>query len=66
MKRVAFLEEICMVVQWYGTQFMLKLIRPLMQEFLEKLYKSERRMSELLIDSATDESETKPLIKLTL
>ena len=42
------------------------LIRPLMQEFLEKLYKSEGRMSELLIDLATDESETNPLIKLTL
>ena len=57
-----------MVVQWYGTQSMLKtgLIRPLMQEFLEKLYKSEGRMSELLIDLATDESETNPLIKLTL
>ena len=67
MDRVAFMEEVCTVVQSYGTQSILKLglNRPLMREFLDKLDKCEGRLSELLIDSATDESEANSPIKMT-
>ena len=53
--------------QSYGTQSILKtgLNRPLMREVLDKLDECEGRLSELLIDSATDESETKSPIKMT-
>ena len=36
-----------------------------MPEILDKLDECEGRMSEFLVDSATDESETKSLIKMT-
>ena len=39
--------------------------RPLMREILDKLDKCERRMSKLLNDSATNESETNFPIKMT-
>ena len=60
MDRVAFMEEVCSVVLCYGTQSMLKtgLNRPLMREILDKLDECEGRLSELLTDLATDESET--------
>ena len=59
MDRVAFKEEVWTVVQSYGTQSILKigLNRPLMREVLDKLDECEGRLSNLLIDSATDESE---------
>ena len=59
--------EVCTVVQSYGTQSILKLglNRPLMREVLEKLDECEGRLSELLIDSATGESEANSLIKMT-
>ena len=41
------------------------LIRPLMREILDKTDESEGRVSELLIDSATDESEVNSTIKAT-
>ena len=65
--RVAFMEEIWTVVQSYGTQSILKtsLNRPLMREVHDKLDESEGRLSELLIDSATDESEANSPIKMT-
>ena len=55
------------VVQSYGTQSILKtgLNRPLMREVLEKLDECEGRLSELLIDSTTDESEANSPIKMT-
>ena len=58
MDRVAFMENVWAVVQSYGTQSILKLVlnRPLMLEVLDKLDECEGRLSELLIDSATDES----------
>ena len=67
LDRVAFMEEVWTVVQSYGTQSILKtgLNRPLMREVLDKLDESEGRLSELLIDSATDESEMKSPIKMT-
>ena len=67
MDRVAFMEEVWTVVQNYGTQSILKLglIRPLMREVLDKLDDCEERLSELLLDSATDESETNSPIKMT-
>ena len=67
MDRVAFMEELWAVVQSYGTQSILKLglNRPLMREVLEKLDECEGRLSELLIDSATDESEANSPIKMT-
>ena len=67
MDRVAFMEEGWIVVQSYGTQSILKLglNRPLMREVLDKLDKCEGRLSELLIDSATDESEANSPIKMT-
>ena len=67
MDRVAFMEEVWTVVQSYGTQSILKigLNRPLMREVLDKLDECEGRSSELLIDSATDESEANSPIKTT-
>ena len=67
MDRVTFMEEVWAVVQSYGTQSILKLglNRPLMREVLDKLYECEGRLSELLIDSATDESEANSPIKMT-
>ena len=58
MDRVALMEEVWTVVQCYGTQSMLKtgLNKPLMLEILDKLDECEGRLSELLIDSATDEN----------
>ena len=58
LDRVAFMEEVWTVVQSYGTQSILKtgLNQPLMGEVLDKLDECEGRLSELLIDSATDES----------
>ena len=65
--RVAFMEEVWTVVQSYGTQSILKtgLNRPLMREVLDKLDECEGRLSELLIDSATLESEANSPIKMT-
>ena len=56
LDRVAFMEEVWTVVQCYATQSMLKtrLNRSPLREFLDKLDECEGRMSELLIDSATD------------
>ena len=67
MDRVAFMEEVWTVVQSCGTQSILKtgLNRPLLREVLDKLDECEGRMSELLIDSATDENEANSPIKLT-
>ena len=66
LDRVAFMEEVWTVVQSYGTQSILKtgLNRPLMQKVLDKLDECEGRLSELLIDSATDESEANSHIKM--
>ena len=68
LDRVAFMEEVWTVVQSYGTQSILKtgLNRPLMREVRDKLDECEGRLSELLIDSATDESEANSPIKMTL
>ena len=67
LDRVAFMQEVWTVVQSYGTQSILKtgLNRPLMREVLDKLDECEGRLSELLIDSATDESEANSPIKMT-
>ena len=67
LDRVAFMEEVWTVVQSYGTQSILKvgLNRPLMREILDKLDECEGRLSELFIDSATDESEANSPIKMT-
>ena len=67
LDRVAFMEEVWTVVQSYGNQSILKtgLNRPLMREILDKLDECEGRLSELLIDSATDESEANSPIKMT-
>ena len=67
LDRVAFMEEVWTVVQSYGTQSILKtgLNRSVMRKVLDKLDECEGRMSELLIDSATDESEANSPIKLT-
>ena len=61
------MEEVWTVVQSYGTQSILKtgLNQPLMREVLDKLDECEGRLSELLIDSATDESEANSPIKMT-
>ena len=61
------MEEIWTVVQCYGTQSMSRtgLNRPLMREILDKLDECEERMSKLLIDSATNESETNFPVKMT-
>ena len=65
MDRVAFMEEAWTVVQCYGTQSMLRtgLNRPLMREIFDKLYECEGRLSEFLIDSATNQSEANFPIK---
>ena len=67
MDRAAFMEEVSIVVQSYGTQSVLKigLNRPLMRKILDKLDECEGRLSELLIDSATDESEANSPMKMT-
>ena len=67
MDRVAFMEEFWTVVQSYGTQSILKtsLNRPLMRKVLDKLDECEGRLSELLIDSVTDESEANYPTKTT-
>ena len=67
LNRLAFMEKVWTVVQSYGTQSILKvgLNRPLMREVLDKLDECEGGLSELLIDSATDESEANSLIKMT-
>ena len=67
MDRVAFMEKVWTVDQSYGTQSILKtgLNRPLMREVLDKLDECEGRLSEMLIDSATDESEANSPIKMT-
>ena len=51
----------------YGTQSILKidLNRPLMREVLDKLDECEGRLSELLIDLASDENEANSPIKMT-
>ena len=61
------MEEVWTVVQNYGTQSILKLglNRPLMRKVLGKLDECEGRLSELLLDSATDESEANSPIKMT-
>ena len=61
------MEEVWTVIQSYGTQSILKtgLNQPLMREVLDKLDECEGRLSELLIDSATDESEADSPIKIT-
>ena len=61
------MEEAWIVVKSYGTQSILRIgfNRPLMREFLDKLDEFERRLSEMLIDSATDESEANSPIKMT-
>ena len=61
------MEEVWTVVQSYGTQSILKtgLNRPLMREVLDKLDECEGRLSELMIDSATDESEANSPINMT-
>ena len=60
------MEEVWTVVQSYETQSILKvgLNRPLMREVLGKLDECEGRLSELLIDSATDEIEANSPIKM--
>ena len=65
MDRVAFMEAVWTVVQCYVTQSRLKtgLTRPLMREILDNLDECEGRLSELLIDSATDESRVNSPIK---
>ena len=67
LDRVAFMEEVWTVVQSYVTQSILKLglNRPLMREVLDKLDECEGRLSELLLDSATDEDEANSPIKMT-
>ena len=61
------MKEIWIVMQSYGNQSMLKtgLNRPLTRENLDKLNNCEWRMSQLLIDSATEESEANSPIKVT-
>ena len=61
------MEEVWTVVQSYGTQSILKvgLNRPLMREVLDKLDECEGRLSEFLIDSATEKSEAISPIKMT-
>ena len=55
------------LVQCYGTQFMLEtsLNSLLVQHIFNKLHECRGGLSELLIDSITDESETNYPIKLT-
>ena len=67
MDRVVFMEEVWTVAQCYGTQSMLRtgLNRQLMREILDKLEECEGRLSELLIETATDEIEANSPIKAT-
>ena len=67
MDKVAFMEDVWTVVQCYGTVSMLKtgLNRPLMRETLDKLDECEGRLSEIMLDSASDESEANSPIKAT-
>ena len=67
MDRVTFMEEVWTVVQSYRTQYILKigLNRPLMREVFDKLDDCEGSLSELLIDSASDESEANSPIMMT-
>ena len=67
MDRVAFMEEVWTVIHSYGTHSILKIgiNRPLMREVLGKLDECEGRLSKLLIDLATDESEASSPIKTT-
>ena len=67
MDQVALMEEVWTVVQSYRTQSILKkdLNRPLMREVLDKLDECEGRLSKLLIDSTTDESEANSPMKIT-
>ena len=67
LDRVAFMEEVWTVVQSYLTQSILKigLNRPLMREVPDKLDECEGILSELLIDSATDEREANSPIQMT-
>ena len=67
MDRVAFMEEVWTVVHSYGSQSILKLglNQPLIREVLDKLDECEGRLSEFLLDSATDESEANSPIKMT-
>ena len=60
LDKVAFMEEI-----WTQSIWKIGLNRPLMREILDKLDECEGRMSELLIDSATDEKEANSPIKMT-
>ena len=68
LDRVAFMEDVWTVVQSYGTQSILKtgLDRPLMREVLDKFDECEGRLSELLIDSATDESEANKINEMKM
>ena len=65
MDRVTFIYEVWTVLHCYATQSKLKtgLSRPLMPEILDKFDECEGRLSELLIDSATDESEVNSPIR---
>ena len=67
MDRVTFMEEVWTVVQSYETQSILKigLNRPLMREVFDKLEECKGRLSEILIDSATDENEANSPLKTT-
>ena len=67
MDRDAFMEEVWTVVHCYETQSMLTTgpNRPLLGEILDKLDECERRISEVLIDSTSDENETYSPIKAT-
>ena len=67
LDRAACMEEVWTVVQSYGSQSFLKvgLNRPLMREVLDEFDECEGRLSELLINSATDESEANSTIKMT-
>ena len=67
MDRVAFTKKVWTVVRCFGTQSIVKtgLNRPLIWENLDKLEKCERRLIEILTDSATDEGETNSSIKMT-
>ena len=66
MDRVAFMKEVWTVVQSYGTQSILKIVlnRPLMRAVLDKLDECEGRLTELLINSATNEKEANSPIKM--
>ena len=67
MDRVAFMEEVWTVAQSNGTQPILEigLNRPLRRGVPDKVDECEGRLSELLIDSATGESEANSPIKMT-